>query len=210
MIMTWVNRSGREQTASAALPVLSGVARALPPAVALLLSFAAVSCRIPKDVPYVATPAPTVDAMLEFAEVSPEDVVYDLGAGDGRLVIAAAKQYGARGVGVEIDPDLVALARDNARRQGVDGFVEIKENDVLAVDISAATVVTLYLNESLNWRLKPKLWDQLRPGARVVSHYFPIRGWKPDATRVVSDPSGKPVNLYLWRITEAHSRQSPE
>lgn len=210
MITPGVNSSGRKQTVSAGLPVLSGFARVLPPAVALLLCLAAVSCRIPKDVPYVVTPAATVDAMLEFAEVSPEDVVYDLGAGDGRLVIAAAKQYGARGVGVEIDPELVARARDNARRQGVDALVEIKEDDVLAVDISGATVVTLYLNDSLNWRLKPKLWDQLRPGARVVSHYFPIRGWKPDATRVVSDPSEKPANLYLWRITEAHSQQNPE
>lgn len=210
MLMPEANGRGLEKEASAGAPVRSGFTRVLAPAAALLLCLAAVSCRIPKDVPYVATPAATVDAILEFAAVSQEDVVYDLGAGDGRLVIAAARQYGARGVGVEIDPELVALARDNARRQGVDGLVEIKEDDVLAVDISAATVVTLYLNDSLNWRLKPKLWNQLRPGARVVSHYFPIRGWKPDATRVVTDPAGGPVNLYRWHITEAHSRQTPE
>ena len=134
-------------------------------------------------------------------------MVYDLGAGDGRIVITAAKKYGARGVGIEIDPKLVALARENARRQGVDHLVEIRQEDVLDTNISAATVVTLYLNASLNLALKPKLWSQLKPGARVVSHYFPIMGWKPDETRVVRDPSGDSVNLYLWRITEEQSRQ---
>ena len=155
----------------------------------------------------MVTPPRTVDVILAFGEVSAGDVVYDLGAGDGRIVISAAKKYGARGVGIEIDPELVAIARENARAQGVDHLVEIKQEDVLAANISAATVVTLYLNESLNLMLKPRLWNQLKPGARVVSHHFPIKGWKPDAVKVLTGPSGKDIDLYLWRITEAHSRQ---
>jgi len=167
------------------------------------------SCYRQKDVPYVVTPPRTIDAILALGEVSNEDVVYDLGSGDGRIVIAAARKYGARGVGIEIDPALVKIARDNTLKQGVDHLVEIKQEDVLATNISEATVVTLYLNSAINLMLKPKLWNQLKPGARVVSHYFPIKGWEPDATRIVQDPLDGAVNLYLWRITEEHARQIP-
>lgn len=197
----------------AGLPILEPTRRVpchewLAP-IGLLLCLFMTSCYRQKDVPYVVTPPSTVDAILELAEVSDKDVVYDLGSGDGRIVIAAARKYGARGIGIEIDPALVKIARENAKKQGVDDLVEIKEQDVLAANISDATVVTLYLNSAINLMLKPKLWNQLRPGARVVSHYFPIRGWKPDETKVVQDPSEGAVNLYLWRITEEHARQIP-
>lgn len=180
-----------------------------PTVIGLILCLMVASCHRQKDVPYVVTEPSTVDAILELGEVSDKDVVYDLGAGDGRIVIAAAKQYGARGVGVEIDPELVKLAVDNTRHHGVEHLVKIQQGDVMAANISEATVVTLYLNSAINLMLKPKLWNQLRPGSRVVSHYFPIKGWQPDAIRVVKekDPAGNAVNLYLWRITKDHARQ---
>lgn len=174
---------------------------------ALMLLLALAACHRQKDVPYVVTPPATVDAILELGEVTGKDVVYDLGSGDGRIVIAAAKKFGARGVGIEIDPELVKLAVANTRNQGVDHLVDIEQGDVITADISAATVVTLYLNSAINLMLKPKLWNQLRPGARVVSHYFPIKGWQPDVIKVVQDPAGNEVNLYLWRITRDHARQ---
>jgi precorrin-6B methylase 2 len=177
--------------------------------IGLILCLVMTSCHRQKDVPYVVTPPRTIDAILELGEVSDKDVVYDLGSGDGRIVIAAARKYGARGVGIEIDPALVKIARDNTQAQGVDHLVDIKQEDVLAANISDATVVTLYLNSAINLMLKPKLWNQLRPGARVVSHYFPIKGWEPDETRIVQDPLDGTVNLYLWRITEEHARQIP-
>lgn len=177
--------------------------RAARAAVLLGVFLLSASCQLQKDVPFVATPEDIVARMLDLGEVTPADVVYDLGSGDGRIVIAAARNYGARGVGIEIDPVLVALAREKARQQGVAHLVSIRQQDVLDADISQATVVTLYLNPTLNMMLRPKLWGQLRPGSRVVSHDFKIKGWAEDARQVVMGSHGKNVTLYLWRVSEA-------
>ena len=150
--------------------------------------------------PYVATPQEVVDRMLEIAEVRPTDVVYDLGSGDGRIVITAAKKYGARGVGFELDEKLVRRAQDHARRAGVTRLVEFRQQDVMSVDLSPATVVTLYLLQDANLRLRPIILSQLPLGARVVSHKFHMGDWRPDRTEKVQATSGDVHTLYLWRI----------
>jgi cyclopropane fatty-acyl-phospholipid synthase-like methyltransferase len=128
----------------------------------------------------VPTPPEVIDRMLEMARVKSGDVVYDLGSGDGQIIIQAAKRYGVRGVGIEIDGDLVRKARDNASREKVDHLVEFREQDALTVDVSQANVVTLYMLPEFNAKLRPILDHQLKPGSRVVSHDFPIEGWVPD------------------------------
>lgn len=148
------------------------------------------------DVLFIPTPQPVVDAMLELAGVTSADVVYDLGSGDGRIVIAAAKKYGARGVGVEIDPALVAQATANAAAAGVADRVRFVNGNIFEADLKDATVVTLYLLQSLNERLRPKLVRELKPGARIVSHVFNMGPeWPPaEAIRVEGHP------VYLWSI----------
>jgi len=148
-----------------------------------------------KDVPYVNTPQRVVERMLDMADVSEGDVVYDLGSGDGRFVITAAQQFGARGVGVEIDPALVRQARSRARLAGVADRVEFRQGDLFDVDLERATVVTLYLEPDLNMKLRPKLLLQLDPGARVVSHQFGMGRWTPDRTEKMDGST-----LYLWTI----------
>jgi cyclopropane fatty-acyl-phospholipid synthase-like methyltransferase len=151
--------------------------------------------------PYISTPEDVVNRMLELAQVTREDVVYDLGAGDGRIPIAAAEKYGARAVGLEIDPKLVALARANAVAAGVDRLVEFRVENVLTADVSSATVVTLYLLSSSNERLRPMLMRQLKPGARIVSHAFSMgRDWPADRVDHFVSARGDEVTLYLWRI----------
>ncbi len=146
------------------------------------------------DIHYVPTPTKVVDAMLQIAEVGPADVVYDLGSGDGRIVIAAAKR-GARGVGVELDPALVAEATRNAKKAGVMNRVEFIEGDIFTTDLSPATVVTMYLLSSINERLRPKLLRELAPGSRIVSHRFRMGDWAPERSLKVT---GKDV--WLWRV----------
>jgi cyclopropane fatty-acyl-phospholipid synthase-like methyltransferase len=150
----------------------------------------------PPDIYFVPTSHAVADAMLSLARVTPADVVYDLGSGDGRLVILAAQKYGARGVGVEIDPRLVDLSRMVAHEGGVADRVRFVEGDLFTADITEATVVTLYLSPNMNRRLAPRLRRELKPGARVVSHQFPIPGWRPD--RVVRADDG--TDLYVWTI----------
>ena len=150
--------------------------------------------------PYVVTPQDVVEGILQLAEVGRADVVYDLGSGDGRIVIAAARLHGARGVGFELDPALVRQAEDNARRAGVSHLVEFRVQDVLTVDLSPATVVTVYLSPEANLKLRPRMQAQLRPGARVVSHEFDMGDWAAEAFRQVRDESGRLRLLYLWRI----------
>jgi cyclopropane fatty-acyl-phospholipid synthase-like methyltransferase len=149
-----------------------------------LLFVIATGCSLPVwtegEVPFVPTPIDVVDRMLELAQVRSGDVIYDLGSGDGRIVIRAAKRYGVRGVGIEIDPDLVAKAKDNAFKERVDKLVEFRAQDALTVDVSPATVVTLYMLPEFNAKLRPIFDRQLKPGAKVVSHDFEIRGWTPD------------------------------
>ncbi len=150
--------------------------------------------------PFVASSDTVVDEMLRLADVGAEDVVYDLGSGDGRIVIAAARRSGARGIGFELDPDLVRRSREAARRAGVGHLVEFRQQDALTADLAPATVVTIYLSREANLRLRPRLRAQLRPGARVISHEFDMGDWAPSAFRQLSDDSGLPRTLYLWVI----------
>ena len=154
----------------------------------------------PPLAPYMATPQEVVDRMLQMAEVTKSDVVYDLGSGDGRLVITAAKQYGARGVGIDIDPALIAQSRANARKEGVEHLVEFRQQDALTVDVSPASVVTLYLLSGANLKLRPTLQKQLKPGSRIVSHQFGMGDWVPTRTETVIDQRGTSRLLYLWII----------
>jgi len=146
------------------------------------------------DVVYVPTPEPVVQAMLKLAKPGPQDLIFDLGCGDGRIVIAAAKQYGARGVCVDIDPQRIAEARENARRAGVAGRIQIVQGDLFELDLGTATVITLYLLPELNLMLRPKL-EKLRPGTRVVSHAFDMGDWAPDRRLTVA---GK--EIYFWVV----------
>ena len=149
----------------------------------LILTLLLAGCSIPVwtdgEVPYVPTPPEVVDRMLEMAGVRSGDVIYDLGSGDGRIVIRAAKKYGVKGVGIEIDPDLVRRAQDNAEKEKVEHLVEFRAQDALMVDVSPATVVTLYMLPEFNAKLRPILERQLKSGSRVVSHDFDIDGWVP-------------------------------
>lgn len=149
--------------------------------------------------PYVPTPQDVVERMLAVAGVTSTDVVYDLGSGDGRLVITAAKKYGARGVGVDIDPERVAESRANAKREGVEHLVRFEQRDALETDVSQATVVTLYLLSSSNMKLRPILTKQLRPGARIVSHAFGMGDWTPEKIEDFRDGNGSTRRIYLWR-----------
>jgi predicted RNA methylase len=149
--------------------------------------------------PYVPTPQDVVDRMLTLAEVGPNDVVYDLGCGDGRIVITAAQKFGATGVGVDIDPDRIKESEANAKAAGVEGKVNFMQQDAMTVDVSPATVVTLYLLSSSNLKLRPMLTKQLRPGARIVSHAFTMGDWQPLKTDSFTDAQGTPRTLYLWK-----------
>ena len=151
------------------------------------------SPRVP-DVPYVPTPPEVVEAMLKAANVTKKDVVYDLGSGDGRIVITAAKIYGTKGVGIDITPDLVGEARANARMEGVADKVKFIEGDLFEQDLSEATVITLYLLPDINMKLRPTIL-KLKPGTRIVSHAFNMGEWKPEQT---IDVNGKTV--YFWRV----------
>ena len=168
----------------------------------LLLLAAGVSgcARVPGSVaPDVRTPPEVVVEMLRLARVSGDDVVYDLGSGDGRIVITAARDFGARGVGLELDPDLVAQAERNAQRAGVAGRTRFLEQDIFLADIREATVVTMYLGADVNLRLRPKLLAELRPGSRIVSHDFPIGDWKPERVVNFKGPERTHV-LSLWIV----------
>jgi len=155
------------------------------------------------DVPYVPTPNPVVDGMLKLANVKKGDVVYDLGCGDGRIVIAAAKEYGATGVGVDINPERIQEAKENAKKAGVEDRVRFVEGDLFTADIHEATVVTLFLLTSVNQRLRPKLLADLQPGTRVVSNTFDMGDWKPEKEATVegtNDGAYFSRKLYLWTI----------
>ena len=156
------------------------------------------------DVPYVPTPMHVVDAMLKLANVTANDFVIDLGSGDGRIVIAAAKNYGARGFGVELDPALVRDARREAERQGVRGRVEFIAQNLFITDIERATVLTTYLFPQVNMQLRPRIFAELKPGSRVVSHEFDFGNWKPDARVTVpvpDKPYGPPRSeVFLWIV----------
>jgi uncharacterized protein (TIGR03000 family) len=159
-------------------------------------------------VPYVPTPQAVVDKMLELAKVSKDDVVYDLGCGDGRIVVTAAKKYGAKGVGVDLNPVRLQESMENVKKNGVEKLVTIKKGDVLKTDVSGATVVTLYLLPSVNLQLKPILQKTLKPGARVVSHDFDMGDdWPPEQTLDVTDENGLDHKVYLWTIKDPNDRE---
>jgi SAM-dependent methyltransferase len=141
-----------------------------------------------------------VERMLAFAGVGSKDVVYDLGCGDGRIVIAAAQRFGARGVGIDINSSLIAQANLNAQRAGVEDRVSFRVQDAMTVDLSDATVVTLYLLAAGNVKLRPILMRDLRPGARIVAHNYPIGDWNPDVVDNFTDSAGTPRTLFLWRV----------
>ena len=149
--------------------------------------------------PFVATPQDVVDRMLTLANVGPNDVVYDLGCGDGRIVIAAAQKFGARAVGVDIDPARIYDAEQNAKRAGVERLVTFRLQDALKTDVSDATVVTLYLLSALNVQLRPILTRQLRPGSRIVSHSFAMGDWEPDVVDTFRSADGLSRTLYMWK-----------
>lgn len=156
----------------------------------------------PPDVPYVPTPQPVVDKMLEMAQVRAGDVLYDLGCGDGRIVITAAREHGARGVGIDINTVRIREARENAAMAGVTDKVEFKVGDLFEADFSEASVVTLYLLPEINRKLRPLLWRQLKVGTRVVSHDFDMGPeWPPEKMEHVG-----PKTIYYWTITDANKK----
>jgi len=147
------------------------------------------------DVHYVPTPPEVVEAMLRMVNVVKDDVVYDLGCGDGRIVIAAAQKYGTRGVGIDIDPERIKEAEENARQAGVTHLVKFRNEDLFEADIKEATVVTLYLLDWINEKLRPKLLRDLKPGTRIVSHAFRMGDWEPEKSAEVD---GR--RIYLWTV----------
>jgi SAM-dependent methyltransferase len=150
----------------------------------------------PGDVPYVPTPQPVVDAMLKLANVGKNDVLYDLGSGDGRIPVTAAQRFGTRGVGIDINPERIAEANQNAQKAGVTDRVQFRQQDLFQTDLSGASVVSLYLLPEVNLKLRPTLL-RLKPGTRIVSHAFDMGDWKPQQERQVD---GK--TIYLWVVPE--------
>jgi SAM-dependent methyltransferase len=178
----------------------------------LSISFAAAqsSQSAPKpDVPYVPTTNEAVQAMLKLADVKKSDIVYDLGCGDGRIVIAAAVTYGARGVGIDIDPDRIREAKENAKKAHVEDLVRFEEKDLFQADFHEATVVTLFLLPSVNLRLRPKLIQELKPGTRIVSNTFDMGDWKPDKEQTLDgtdDDAYLSRKFYLWHVPRGNEK----
>jgi len=162
------------------------------------------------DVPYVPTTEAAVQAMLKLADVKKADNVYDLGCGDGRIVIAAARDFRAHAVGIDIDPTRIREAKENAKKAGVEALVRFEENDLFQADIHEATVVTLFLLPKVNLKLKPKLLEDLRPGTRIVSNTFDMGDWKPDKEFTVDNPGEEDFflshKLYLWVVPPRAAR----
>jgi hypothetical protein len=156
------------------------------------------------DVPYVPTPEKVVAEMLAMAGVGKKDVLYDLGSGDGRIVITAAQRFGTRGVGIDIDPDRIKEANQRAREAGVTKRVRFIKGDIFDADIRDATVVTLYLLPAVNMKLRPKLLRELRPGTRVVSHNYDMGDWKPEKVSRMRLPSGEHT-VYYWVVPDKAS-----
>jgi precorrin-6B methylase 2 len=162
------------------------------------------------DVPFVPTTEEAVQAMLKLADVKKTDVVYDLGCGDGRIVVAAAKNFGARAVGIDINPERIKEAKENARKAGVESLVRFEENDLFQADIHEASVVTLFLLSSVNLKLRPKLLADLKPGTRIVSNTFDMGDWKPEKEAIVGSPDEDTYlshKLYLWIVPQRTGRR---
>jgi predicted RNA methylase len=164
------------------------------------------------DVPYVPTTEEAVQEMLKLAGVKKTDVVYDLGCGDGRIVIAAAKNMGAHGVGIDINPERIAEAKENAKKAGVTNLVRFEENDLFQADIHEASVVTLFLLATVNLKLRPKLLADLKPGTRIVSNTFDMGDWKPAKEVIVGSADEQAYlsrKLYLWVVPPRGSAERP-
>lgn len=151
------------------------------------------------DVPYVPTPEIVVDKMLQLAEVNGEDIIYDLGSGDGRIPIAAAQRFGTKGVGIDLNPERVREATANALSAQVTDKVEFIEGNIFNIDFSEATVLFLYLFPEVNMKLRPRILE-MKPGTRVISHNYDMGDWKPEQTTKIKAPSGMEHTLYLWRV----------
>ena len=151
------------------------------------------------DVPYVPTPAIIVDEMLEIAQVDGDDVLYDLGSGDGRIPISAAQRFGTKGVGIDLNPERVKEANEKAKQAKVTDKVTFLEADLFEVDFSEATVITLYLFPEVNMKLRPKIL-RMKPGTRVVSHNYDMGDWVPEQTKKIKAPNGTEHTIYLWRV----------
>ena len=162
-----------------------------------------VSAQEGKIVPYVPTPQEVVDRMLELAQVKAGDVVYDLGSGDGRIVVTAAKKYGVKAIGFEIDPQRIKESHENIKKAGVEKLVEIRQQDIRTVDLSQANVLTMYLLPEVNLMIRPNIWKQMKPGSRIVSHDFDMGDWKPLKTEHIKDRSSWDHTLYLWHVEAA-------
>jgi len=156
-----------------------------------------------KIVPYVPTPQEVVDRMLDLAQVKKGDVVYDLGSGDGRIVVTAAKKYGVKAIGFEIDPQRIKESHENIKKAGVENLVEIRQQDIRTVDLSPATVLTMYLLPEVNLMIRPNIWKQMKPGSRVVSHDFDMGDWKALKTEHIKYGSSWDHTLYLWHVEAA-------
>jgi precorrin-6B methylase 2 len=154
------------------------------------------------DVIFVPTPQAVVDAMLKLANVHKGDILFDLGSGDGRIVVTAAKQFGIHATGIDINPVRIAEANENAQKNGVTGLVQFRNEDLFEADIKDASVVTLYLLTSLNLKLRPKLWRDLKPGTRIVSQTFDMGDWEPEKQEVVEGHT-----IFLWRIPEGAAQK---
>jgi len=178
--------------------IVSGLALALT--TLWLQAAVLVSAQEGKIVPYVPTPQLVVDRMLDLAQVKKGDVVYDLGSGDGRIVVTAAKKYGVRAVGFEIDPERIKESRENIKKAGVEHLVEIRQQDIRTVDLSPANVLTMYLLPDVNLMIRPNIWKQMKPGSRIVSHDFDMGDWKPLKIEQLQDGSSWNHTLYLWHV----------
>ncbi len=152
-------------------------------------------------VPFVTTPVEVVKAMLEMAEIHPNDILYDLGSGDGRISIYAAQKYGIRSKGVEIDADLVRLANNHAKEAGVTDLVSFIEGDLFELDFSQATILTLYLFPDINLKLRPRILE-MKPGTQIISHRFDMGDWEPDQVQKITLPDGKEHLIYLWVLKD--------
>jgi SAM-dependent methyltransferase len=182
-------------------------------ALVLFTSLAVAQTSQPKhqvDVPYVPTTEEAVKAMLKLADVKTSDIVYDLGCGDGRIVIAAAKEYGAHGVGIDINPERIQEAKANAKKAGVENLVRFEENDLFDADIHEASVVTLFLLSSVNLKLRPKLLKDLKPGTRIVSNTFDMGDWKPNKEQTLDDTGDDNIGLshkfFLWIVPQRNEK----
>jgi tRNA G37 N-methylase Trm5 len=162
----------------------------------LAISFSSFAQQQP-DVIFVATPHDVVERMLQVAKVGPGDVLYDLGSGDGRIPITAARKFGIRAVGIDIDPERIREANANAKQAGVAKLVTFRQQDLFKADFKEATVVTLYLLPELNEKLRPRLWAELRPGTRIVSHQFDMGNWKPERKIELNGRT-----IYFWTVPE--------